>query len=265
MANKVYFEYLIDKTGQPVYVRDVDAAAEIASIKERISHSTQIIGFTSTALQDGDTVSTLQPVFTGSLLKTTGFETGDLVYYRPAAVNSVAQATREFICLNVKTSESAEASLIWCEYGSTGSLGSLAFKDNVGFEYTPKGSVAVSLGVTNDEVVGEYTQGKVDPGTNPSIQDGFLNQGKPTEVTPGDLPSFAVEYDATNRCISFAWNPGTKTTVVAGTKPSIDTTKFNPGTPTKVTLPSVTKKQVVIGVGVSNAVFTGTKESIIGS
>lgn len=264
MPNKVYFEYLIDKTGQPVYVHDVDAAAEIASIKERISHSTQIIGFTSTSLQDGDTVSTLQPVFNGSLLKTTGFETGDLVYYRPAAVDGVAQATREFICLNVKTSESAEASLIWCEYGSTGSLGSLAFKDNVGFEYTPKGSVSLTLNKTATTVVGSYTQGSVTPGTDPSIQDGFLNQGKPTEVTPGDLPSFAVEYDATNRCISFAWNPGTKTTVVAGTKPSIDKTKFNPGSQTKVTLPQVETKEVIANI-TGNATFTGTKESVIGS
>lgn len=265
MANKKYFTAWVDTLAsgsqQIYYVKDTDARTAIATIQERLSRATNIVGFTSTHLEDGDTTSQLTPVFDGSLLKTTGFETGDLVYYRPDPVGGVAQPTREFICLNVKTSESAEVSLIWCEFGSTGSLGSLAFKDNVGFTYTPKGSVSLSLTPTKAGFVSKLTSGSVTEGTNPSIADGFLKPGTPTAVTPGDLPTLTCEYNANDESLSLTFNPGTKTAVTPGVAPSLDTTKFNPGSATKVTLPVPTMGQAVTDIA-GTATFTGTEESV---
>lgn len=261
MANKKYFSVWVDTLAngsqQYYYVKDTDARTAIQTIQERLSRATNIVGFTSTPLTDGATTTTLTPVFSGSLLKTTGFVTGDLVYYRPAT----NQPTREFICLNVKTSETAEASLIWCEFGSTGSLGSLAFKDSVTLEYTPKGRVSLNLTPTKAGFVSKLTSGSVTEGTNPSIADGFLQPGKPTAVTPGNLPTLTCEYNANDESLSLSFNPGTKTSVTPGVAPSLDTTKFNPGSATKVTLPVPTMGQAVTDIA-GTATFTGTEESV---
>lgn len=261
MANKKYFSVWIDTlaSGQKeyYYVKDADARTAIETIQERLSRATNIVGFTSTPLTDGATTTTLTPVFSGSLLKTTGFVTGDLVYYRPAT----NQPTREFVALNVKTSSTGPDSIIWCEFGSTGSLGSLAFKDSVTLEYTPKGSVSLSLTPTKAGFVSKLTSGSVTEGTNPSIADGFLKPGTPTAVTPGNLPTLTCEYNANDESISLTFNPGTKTAVTPGVAPSLDTTKFNPGSATKVTLPVPTMGQAVTDIA-GTATFTGTEETV---
>ena len=265
MADKKYFSVWVDTLAngsqQYYYVKDADARIAISTIQERLSHATNIIGFTSTPLTDGATTSQLTPAFDGSLTKTTGFVTGDLVYYRPAPVNGQIQPTREFICLNVKTSESAETSLIWCEFGSIGSLGSLAFKDNVGVTYTPKGSVTLKLKPTKASFVTKLTAGSVTEGTTPSIADGFLKPGTPTEVTPGDLPTLTCEYNANNESLSLTFDPGTQVAVTPGEAPSLDTSKFNPGSATKVTLPVPTMEQAVTEVA-GTATFIGIEETV---
>lgn len=265
LTKKKYFSIWIDTlqggNRQYYYVKDTEAQAAIAIINQRLSHVTNIIGFTSTQLNDGDTTSTLTPVFDGSLTKTTGFVTGDLVYYRPAAVNGVTQPTHEFICLNVKTSEDAPESLIWCEFGSTGSLGFLAFKDAITLTYTPKGNVSVSLQKSATKVINGLTGGRVTLGTQPAIQDGFLNPGKPTEVLPGNLPTLTCEYDGNEELLSLLFNPGTQPVITPGTAPSLDSSKFQPGTPTKVVLPTPTEVEVLSDV-IATGTFTGEEETV---
>ena len=262
---KQYFSVWIDTLSNGdrkyYYVKDSEAQAAIDIINQRLSHATNIVGFTATRLTDGATNSTLEPVFDGSLTKTTGFVTGDLVYYRPAAVGGVPQPTREFICLNVKTSEAAAESLIWCEFGSTGSLGFLAFKDAITLTYTPKGNVSVTLQKSATKVINGLTGGRVTLGTQPSIQDGFLNPGKPTEVLPGDLPTLTCEYDGNEESLSLHFDPGTQPAITPGTAPSLDSSKFQPGTPTEVVLPTTNEVEVLSDV-FATATFTGEEESI---
>ena len=263
--SKKYFSVWVDTLAngskQYYYVKDTEAQAAITTIQERLSRSTNIVGFTSTALTDGANTQQLTPVFPGSLLKTTGFVTGDLVYYRPAPVDGKTQPTREFICLNVKTSESAQETLIWCEFGSTGSLGLLAFKDSATLSYTPKGNITVNVSTTKGDFVSNITTGAVTEGVNPSIADGFFNAGSPTAVTPGELPTLTCEYDASNESLGLKFTQGTKTAVTPGVAPVLDKSKFNPGSATKVTLPTATKAKAVIDA-TATASFTGTEETL---
>lgn len=89
------------------------SAADKAKLDTLISASTRalsFIGFTSTALTDGATTSTLVAAEGKTLTKTTGFTVGDVVFY----------GTKEFIWNGAS----------WTEFGDGSSLRALAFKDS---------------------------------------------------------------------------------------------------------------------------------------
>ena len=89
------------------------SAADKAKLDTLISastHALSFIGFTSTALTDGATTSTLVAAQGKTLTKTTGFTVGDVVFY----------GTKEFIWNGAS----------WTEFGDGSSLRALAFKDS---------------------------------------------------------------------------------------------------------------------------------------
>lgn len=89
------------------------SAADKAKLDTLISastHALSFIGFTSTALTDGATTSTLVAAEGKTLTKTTGFTVGDVVFY----------GTKEFIWNGSS----------WTEFGDGSSLRALAFKDS---------------------------------------------------------------------------------------------------------------------------------------
>lgn len=89
------------------------SAADKAKLDTLISastHALSFIGFTSTALTDGATTSTLVAAEGKTLTKTTGFTVGDVVFY----------GTKEFIWNGAS----------WTEFGDGSSLRALAFKDS---------------------------------------------------------------------------------------------------------------------------------------
>lgn len=83
---------------------------KLDTLSSAVGTGIHYIGETSTAITDQSTVGTLTPKTSGSLAKTTNFITGDLVIY----------AQKEFIWTGS----------LWSEFGSTGSLKALAFKDS---------------------------------------------------------------------------------------------------------------------------------------
>lgn len=89
------------------------SAADKKKLDTLVSSSTRalsFIGFTSTALTDGATTSTLVAAQGKTLIKTTGFTVGDVVFY----------GTKEFIWNGAS----------WTEFGDGSSLRALAFKDS---------------------------------------------------------------------------------------------------------------------------------------
>ena len=96
--------------GQQYDLKDAEARQSIVDLQSSVTGGMHYIGETSTALTDGATTSTLAAKSENSLSKLTGFAAGDIVIY----------GELEFVWNGAK----------WQEFGSTGSLKSLAFKDN---------------------------------------------------------------------------------------------------------------------------------------
>lgn len=151
--------------GQQYDLKDSEARQSISDIQSAITGGMHYIGETSTALADGDTTSTLVAKSENSLSKTTGFEAGDIVIY----------GELEFVWNGAK----------WNEFGSTGSLKALAFKDNATGNITCAGtnsSSAVNFSGTTTETVLKAVD---DAAVAPSFTEGAFNAGSLPSFTEG--------------------------------------------------------------------------------
>ena len=98
---------------------DEAGRALIAEMKDTLTGAMEYIGTTTTALSDGATTS---PITIGTASIT------------PKAGNVVIYGNKEFIWSDTDTA--------WHEFGSTGSLKALAFKDSASGSVKPSGSVS---------------------------------------------------------------------------------------------------------------------------
>lgn len=159
-------------------LKDAEARQSISDIQTAITGGMHYIGETSTVLTDGATTSTLVAKSEGSLSKLTGFDAGDIVIY----------GELEFVWNGAK----------WKEFGSTGSLKALAFKDNATGNVTCAGSnadSAVSFSGTTTETVlkavddaavaPSFTEGVFSAGTLPSFTEGAFSAGTLPSFTEG--------------------------------------------------------------------------------
>lgn len=103
-------------SGESYDLKDAVARAAIASV----SGAMKYLGTTTTAISDG---STANPVTIGGKSVT------------PAAGDVVIYGNSEFVW--------SDAESKWREFGSTGSLKALAFKNSASGSYTPAGTVSV--------------------------------------------------------------------------------------------------------------------------
>ena len=108
--------------GSTYDLKDAKARESIEIIKENISSGIHYRGVSTTALEDGSDVARLELEGYGDYIP----QSGDLVIYED----------KEFIFVEYHDSRS------WHEFGSTGSLRSLAFKDSASASYTPAGTVS---------------------------------------------------------------------------------------------------------------------------
>ena len=240
--------------GQQYDLKDAEARQSISDIQTSITGGMHYIGETSTALTDGATTSTLVAKSANSLSKTTGFEAGDIVIY----------GELEFIWNGAK----------WNEFGSTGSLKALAFKDNASGDVTcagtnsssavtfTGGSTETVLKAVDDEAVApSFTEGAFNAGSLPSFTEGSftpasLGTGFYTAGTAatyshsgfsgGSLGSattgnFATEgvtatVDETNELLTIGAASTSAAVTAQGTftPASYGTDSFNGGTPTAI-------------------------------
>lgn len=162
-------------------LKDAKAWSDIADIKSSITAAMHWLGYTTTALTDG---ATTNPIIIDEESVTA--KAGDVVAV--AGSGSGSAADKEFVFNGTK----------WQEYGSTGSLKALAFKDNATGNVTCAGSNADSAvsfsgtatetvlkGVDDAAVLPSFTEGAFSAGTLPSFTEGAFSAGTLPSFTEG--------------------------------------------------------------------------------
>lgn len=167
-------------SGSEYNLKDAQARSDIEDIRSALSGGIHYIGVTTTALTDG---SSTNPITIGGQSVTA--KSGDLVIY----------GNLEFIFTSTDNK--------WHEFGSTGSLKSLAFKDSASGSYTPSGAVSTPTITIVPEV--ESIQPIDSVGTAPSCT----------------LPDLSMT--VANENLSFGWSAGS---FDAGSVPTFGTS-FN--------------------------------------
>lgn len=113
--------------GSTYDIKDATARNSINTLQNTVTSGVMYRGVTTTPLIDGATTS---PISMGTTKE------GSPVQYTPKTGDLVIYGDKEFIFAQVDDTSS------WHEFGSTGSLKALAFKDNASGSYTPEGSVS---------------------------------------------------------------------------------------------------------------------------
>ena len=181
MADPKKYISKIVKGSDTLWLKDAQAWADIEELRELIAGGTHWIDATTTEISDGSTTNPIQ--INGESYTA---QAGDIVSY----------GNMEFIF---------SKSGVWREFGSTGSLKALAFKDSASGDYTPAGTNAPSAvtfaggtdgdfvtGYNNDAVAPSKAADTFTPNTLPSFTEGAFTAASLGEgfYTPGTAPSF---------------------------------------------------------------------------
>lgn len=145
-------------------IKDATARNEISMLKGSNTGAMHYAGVTETALADGSSTSPIK------------INKAD---YTPSNGDVVIYGTLEFVW---STSDNK-----WHEFGSTGSLKGLAFKDSASVSYTPAGSVSaptVSVAVNTASVTPMS-----DVGTLPSFTASVASETLTLGFSAGSLPT----------------------------------------------------------------------------
>lgn len=217
-------------------LKDAKAWADIADIKSSITAAMHWLGYTTSALTDG---ATTNPIIIDGESVTA--KTGDVVAI--AGSGSGSAADKEFVFNGTK----------WQEYGSTGSLKALAFKDSATGSVTAAGTNAASAvsfsgttsetvlkGVDDAAVLPSFTEGAFSAGTLPSFKEGTFSAGT--------LPSFTEG----------AFTPASLGTgfVTAGTAATYSHSGFSGGSLAAATTGSFATEGITATVDESNELLT---------
>ena len=175
MPDKKYLSKIV-KGGNTLWLKDAEARQLISDIQISITGAMHWKGYTTSELVDG---STTNPITIGG--ESVTCVAGDVV----AIQGGTGEADLEFVFSGTK----------WQEYGSTGSLKALAFKDSASASYTPAGTnqaSAVSFsgqtdgdfvtGLNNDYVAPSFSEGAFTPA---EIQSGFATAGSAASFSEG--------------------------------------------------------------------------------
>ena len=268
MADKKYLSKIVKGT-DTLYLKDSEAQQAIEELQSAVTGAMHYLGTSTTALSDG-----LEMVDSGAGDGQAVSVTIDGITYRKAAPDASDDWTQlksgdvAVYTVDGKDMEFVynDATNKWREYGSTGSLKALAFKDNASGNFTPAGTNADSAvsfsgqtsgtfvtGYNSDGVDASFTEGAFSAGTLPSFTEGEFSQGtlpskEADTFNAGTLPSlgsattsaFATEgetstYDENTETLTFS-AASTSDAVTAqgtfsqGTLPSFTEGAFSAGT-----------------------------------
>lgn len=252
-------------SGQVYNIKDTQARASIETIESSITGGLHYLGVTTTALVDD---SNTNPITIGG--KSVTAKTGDIVIY----------GKLEFVFSDTDNK--------WHEFGSTGSLKALAFKDNAQATYTPGGSVTTPTFTGDEETLSTQVTPSgsvaisVGSGTANYTPAGTVSQPTTTvtldtttvnSITDvGTLPSLTMT--VSNETLTFGWNAGdlpTKgdnTTVATGVQSAVTTQPVFTGTGQEL-IASFTGEASNVNITytptgtVSTPQFNGTADTIV--
>ena len=148
-------------SGSTYNIKDAQARTDIASLQSITTGAMHFRGTTTTAITDGSTTATI--TIDGESVTLTSNDAGAVVIYGTTGTGSAAP--KEFVWNGTK----------WNEFGSTGSIKALAFKDTASGTVTPTGSVTSNFTggssnvtiTTEDSATGNYQPaGTVNVSTN---------------------------------------------------------------------------------------------------
>lgn len=228
-------------SGNVYNLKDLEARQDIENLKSSVTGAMHYIGVTSSELSDGDATNPI--VIAGNNVT-------------PKSGDVAISGQKEFVF--------SDSDNKWHEYGSTGSLKALAFKDTASGNYTPHGEVSQPTFNGNTlESTGKYTpDGTVE--TNVDLNTTVVNSIDSVGILPScTFPAFTATVENENLTLSWAagtFSPGElpvrgKDTTVATTVKQV-TSDFT-GTEGDLTVsgkPSGT---------VSKPTFTGTQDTVI--
>lgn len=178
--------------GNQYELKDAKAWADIADIQSSITGAMHYLGASSTAIADGD--KTGPWTIDGVVFIASGTPAEGQVLLKAGDVATYDNGTKE---LEFVWSGAAGA---WREYGSTGSLKALAFKDSATGNVTCAGSNAASAvsfsgtasetvlkSVDDAAVLPSFTEGAFSAGTLPSFTEGAFSAGTLPSFTEGSF------------------------------------------------------------------------------
>lgn len=214
-------------SGNSYWIRDEAARQAIAELQEMIAQVMHFRGKTLTELYDGATTS---PIILVDDPSTPYYpENGDVVTYRPEQDSDSDSDSEE----PVRELEFAWTGHHWQEYGSSGALKALAFKDTASSPYTPQGSINAQAFTGTEATIGvagtaeaqvftghpvDYTPAGVNTGANVTLTHDTVNSITDVGTLPV-LPTFTV---TNGKLIITGGNPGTLPTKGADQTVAVD-------------------------------------------
>jgi len=265
-------------SGNSYWIKDEEARQAIAELQEMIAQVMHFRGRTLTELYDGATTS---PIILVDDPSTPYYpENGDVVTYRPEQDSDSDSDSEE----PVRELEFAWTGHHWQEYGSSGALKALAFKDTASTQYTPQGSVNAQAFTGTEATIGvdgtaeaqvftghpvDYTPAGVNTGANVTLTHDTVNSITDVGTLPV-LPTFTVQ---DGKLIITGGSPGTLPTKGADQTVAVDVDTITQptftGTLAQITAEGENATSAVSASGqytpegdIEQAQFTGTPTTI---
>lgn len=254
-------------SGTSYDLKDAAARADIETIKNSITSGMHYIGVTTTVLSDG---STTNPIVINE--KEVTAKSGDLVIHEK----------QEFIFSDTDNQ--------WHEFGDTGSLKKLAFKDTASTTYTPSGSITNTVTASSSDISASYTPaGTITVSSSTTGTTNYTPAGTVSTPTITVTPTTTTKYVASSASSGGSVTAGSAaactfpvfSTSVADETLTLSWTSgsFTTNKPTSVTLPTFASQTIATGISsasssaptftgtgtVLKADFTGTKGTATGS
>lgn len=213
MADKKYLSKIVKGT-DTLWLKDAEARESIEDIYSKISGGLHYLGKSTTPIADGD--ATGPWVIDGVTYVVSSPAEGQKVL---AAGDIAIYGESEFIW--------SGASGKWQEFGSTGSLGALAFKDSASGDYTPAGTNAPSAVSFAGQADGDFVTGYNADGVAPSFTEGAFSQGTLPSFTEGAFTPAEIQTGFVTPGVAPTFSEGTFN---AGSLPSKAADTFDAGT-----------------------------------
>lgn len=245
-TQNAYISKITLPTGSTYYIKDEEARSDITTLQNLATGAMYYIGISTTTITDGGTQN---PTIDSASKTMTTNDAGAVCIY----------GEKEYVWNGSK----------WQEFGSTGSLKALAFKDTASGSFTPAGSVSqptfsgtegtVAITATSD------ANGNYQPAGNisaPTIS--VSTSGTTTTINSitdvGSLPSWSGT--VSNETLTISWSSGTLPTKGDNTTVKTGDASYSATAPTftgtKVQLAGTTTAQGTV----SQPSFTGTEGTV---